>query len=92
VKKSVTIIFLTFSGDNFYHHGVKNVDDPRFNETFENAFTAKSLMTPWYFCAGNHDHKGNVSAEIAYSSRSKRWNFPNFYYTKSWKIPGKQQM
>lgn len=75
-----------FSGDNFYHHGVKNVDDKRFRETFEDVFTAKSLMTPWYFCAGNHDHLGNASAQIAYSSRSKRWNFPDFYYTKSWKI------
>ena len=67
---------------------MKNVDDKRFQETFEDVFTAKSLMTPWFFCAGNHDHQGNVSAQIAYSSRSKRWNFPNFYYTKSWKIPG----
>ncbi|XP_068720388.1 tartrate-resistant acid phosphatase type 5-like [Montipora capricornis] len=75
-------------GDNFYEFGVKNEDDPRFQETFENVFTAKSLMTPWYFCAGNHDHYGNVSAEIAYSTHSERWNFPSLYYTKSWRIPG----
>ncbi|XP_078371357.1 tartrate-resistant acid phosphatase type 5-like [Oculina patagonica] len=80
--------FTVALGDNFYFTGVQNVDDKRFQETFEDVFTAKSLMTPWYFCAGNHDHYGNVSAQIAYSSRSKRWNFPNFYYTKSWKIPG----
>ena len=65
------------------------MDDKRFQETFESVFTAKSLMTPWYFCAGNHDHRGNVSAQIAYSSKSQRWNFPDFYYTKSWTIPGK---
>lgn len=79
--------FVIGLGDNFYLHGVENVDDPRFDETFEHVFTAKSLMTPWYFCAGNHDHYGNVSAQIAYSSRSKRWNFPSLYYTKSWNIP-----
>ena len=77
-----------FLGDNFYDNGVKNINDKRFRETFEDVFTAKSLMTPWFFCAGNHDHLGNASAQIAYSSRSERWNFPNFYYTKSWKLPG----
>ena len=80
------------SGDNFYDKGVKNVDDKRFQETFEDVFTAKPLMTPWYFCAGNHDHLGNASAQIAYSSRSERWNFPSLYYTKSWTIPGRKML
>jgi tartrate-resistant acid phosphatase type 5 len=69
---------------------VKNVDDKRFEETFENVFSSKSLMIPWYFCAGNHDHYGNASAEIAYSQKSSRWNFPNFYYSKNWTIPGRE--
>lgn len=88
IAENLETQFTVALGDNFYFHGVKNVDDKRFQETFEDVFTAKSLMTPWYFCAGNHDHKGNVSAQIAYSSKSNRWNFPNYYYTKSWKIPG----
>ncbi|XP_073253709.1 tartrate-resistant acid phosphatase type 5-like [Porites lutea] len=88
IAENLETQFIVALGDNFYHLGVKNVDDKRFNETFEDVFTAKSLMTPWYFCAGNHDHYGNVSAQIAYSSKSKRWNFPDYYYTKSWKIPG----
>lgn len=77
-------------GDNFYESGVKDVDDPRFQETFENVFTAESLMTPWYFCAGNHDHHGDVRAQLMYSDHSKRWKFPNYYYTVSWKIPGSE--
>ena len=76
------------TGDNFYESGVKDVDDPRFQETFENVFTAESLMTPWYFCAGNHDHHGDVRAQLMYSYRSERWKFPDYYYTTSWKIPG----
>ncbi|EDO39012.1 predicted protein [Nematostella vectensis] len=91
VADTIHAQFVVALGDNFYFHGVKDVDDKRFQETYEDVFTAKSLMVPWYVCAGNHDHYGNASAEIAYSQRSKRWNFPDFYYTRSWNIPGTSQ-
>ncbi|XP_055342113.1 tartrate-resistant acid phosphatase type 5-like [Paramacrobiotus metropolitanus] len=67
-------------GDNFYFDGVKDVNDKRFEETYETVFQATSLDTPWYFIAGNHDHNGNVSAQIHYTDVKKRWNFPDYYY------------
>ncbi|XP_006811313.1 tartrate-resistant acid phosphatase type 5-like [Saccoglossus kowalevskii] len=75
-------------GDNFYEDGVLSVDDPRFQETFENVFTAKSLYNPWYVVAGNHDYNGNVQAQVEYTNRSKRWEFPSYYYNKRYNIPG----
>jgi len=81
------IQFVLALGDNFYYDGVKDVDDPRFGETYDHVFTDASLGIDWYFVAGNHDHNGNVSAEIAYSKIEKRWNFPSYFYPLSFSLP-----
>ena len=75
-------------GDNFYDSGVPtNEHDARFQETFEKVYTASSLMTPWYLVGGNHDHEGNISAEIEYSKYSQRWKFPSYYYSFTIDLP-----
>jgi len=66
-----------------YDTGVSDVEDPQFQSKFEETFTALSLQVPWYLVAGNHDYYGNVDAQIEYSQRSERWNFPNYYYKQT---------
>lgn len=70
-------------GDNFYSYGIQtNSSDCRFKKTFEDIYDAASLQDiPFYVIAGNHDHRGNVTAQIEYTQRSQRWEFPDWYYT-----------
>ncbi|XP_022258095.1 tartrate-resistant acid phosphatase type 5-like isoform X2 [Limulus polyphemus] len=79
--------FVISLGDNFYTKGVKDSSDARFKNTFEDVFSAKPLHIPWLISAGNHDHYGNVSGQLEYSKKSKRWKFPSLYYTRKFQVP-----
>lgn len=69
-------------GDNIYFHGIQgDVHCHRFDDTFENVFTAPSLQIPFHVLAGNHDHYGNITAQLAYTDINPRWSFPDLNYT-----------
>ncbi len=78
--------FIIAVGDNFYEDGVKSVDDPQWQSSFETVYTAPSLQVPWWVALGNHDYHGNCDAQIDYSKTSKRWNMPARYFTRTEKI------
>eukprot|EP01052_Picozoa_sp_SAG31_P041404 SAG31_NODE_6267_length_2095_cov_4.782064_1_plen_358_part_00 len=50
----------------------------RFKATFEDVFPAE--LQDFRLCAGNHDHYGNVSAQVHYSAVSSRWHFPALFH------------
>ncbi|XGW26008.1 hypothetical protein V3C99_006985 [Haemonchus contortus] len=84
IEKNVKYVLSV--GDNIYFTGVSNEYDSRFQTSFEDIYNTDALKVPWYLIAGNHDHFGNVSAQVAYSRYSRKWNFPDLYYKLSFHI------
>lgn len=79
--------FVVSMGDNFYENGVTGLDDPYWQTSFEDIYTADSLQTPWKIILGNHDYRGNVQAQLDYSNHSKRWQLPARYYSVTEQLP-----
>lgn len=81
--------FVLALGDNFYTAGIPTDDhDKRFQTTWEEVYLEHDpLQVPWYVCAGNHDHKGNVTAQIEFSNENQFWTYPDYHhnYVASWK-------
>lgn len=81
VADKCSIRFIVTGGDNFQITGVQSVQDPLWMSSFENIYTHPSLHVEWYPTFGNHDHGGNIQAQIDYSNISRRWKMPASYYT-----------
>ncbi|KAE9601042.1 putative Acid phosphatase [Lupinus albus] len=73
--KKLNIDFVISTGDNFYNDGLTSTNDPAFAESFTKIYTAPSLQKKWYNVLGNHDYKGNVSAQLSplLQQCDKRW-------------------
>jgi 3',5'-cyclic AMP phosphodiesterase CpdA len=85
VAKDISADSILLLGDNFYSEGVDDVDSKRFKQTFENVYSSELFGDlPFHVIAGNHDHYGNVQAQIDYSKTSSHWNFPSLYYSLDW--------
>ena len=80
--------FLQLLGDNIYDNGVGSVDDPQFQQKFEEPYAALDL--PFFMILGNHDYGGNGAGhefhkgqpQVDYSARSARWRMPANYYRR----------
>ncbi|KAL6970068.1 Purple acid phosphatase 8 [Sarracenia purpurea var. burkii] len=75
IADNVDVDFIISTGDNFYDNGLRGVDDPAFDESFTNIYTAPSLQQQWYAVLGNHDYRGDVLAQISpiLTERDSRW-------------------
>jgi hypothetical protein len=81
VADDCSIRFIVTGGDNFQTAGVQSVRDPLWWSNHEDIYTNPSLNVDWYPALGNHDHGGNIQAQIDYSDISRRWKMPAPYYT-----------
>jgi predicted MPP superfamily phosphohydrolase len=81
VADKCSIKFIVTAGDNFQASGVQSIQDPLWMSSFENIYANPSLHVEWYPALGNHDHGGNIQAQIDYSDISRRWKMPAAYYT-----------
>jgi predicted MPP superfamily phosphohydrolase len=85
ITQTEKIDFILTTGDNFYPDGVSNLQDPHFQESFENIYSS-SKKIPWYITLGNHDYMGNIQSLIDYSEKNPFWVLPNTYYAFDKKI------
>ncbi|CDS92021.1 metallophosphoesterase [Sphingobacterium faecium] len=78
--------FIVSVGDNFYPSGVASTQDQHWKSSFEEIYTHPNLYQDWYVILGNHDYRGNISAQIDYTQISRRWNMPSPYFKKKFKL------
>lgn len=71
--------FAVTLGDNIYNNGVTGVNDAQFASKFEKPYA--NLPFRFYMVLGNHDYRGNVEAQVAYTQRSSKWYLPKRYYS-----------
>ena len=71
--------FAVTTGDNIYEGGISFVHDPDIQNYFERPY-AHFGRFDFFMSLGNHDHRGNPDAEVAYTNYSERWRMPARHY------------
>lgn len=65
-------------GDVIYPRGVTSIDDPGFQEKFEEPY--KNIPMPFQIIYGNHDYLGCRECYLDYSNLSTKWQMSDKYY------------
>lgn len=90
MAKLTGLKFVAALGDIHHFEGVASVDDPLWMTNYELLYGHPELMLPWYPILGNHEYRGNTQAVLDYAKKSRRWEMPARYYSKTVKI-GKEK-
>jgi len=87
VGTKLNIDYVISTGDNFYESGLTGPDDTQFTTSFSEIYTQESLQTMWYSVLGNHDYRGNATAQLdkELTLRDSRW-FCSSTYQLKWEL------
>ncbi len=83
MAKEVGPDFVVAAGDTHHFDGVASVTDPLWMTNYELIYSHPELMIDWFAINGNHEYRGNTQAILDYTDISRRWNAPDYYYTKT---------
>lgn len=84
VAKDTGAIFVLSTGDNIYPSGVSSATDKQWKQKFVDVYSGVSL--PWWAILGNHDHRGNVDAQVDYSNVNAAWHMPGRTWSQEFEI------
>lgn len=77
------------TGDQFYDNGVTSLHDPLWRSSWADVYTAPSLRTvPWHLVLGNHDYRGNVTAQLLGHLFDPAWHMPSRFYNLTFNAGG----
>jgi tartrate-resistant acid phosphatase type 5 len=79
---------VVLTGDNAYPRGFSSARDPAWKRQFEDPFGELAAVAPFYPCLGNHDHQGDVAAQIEYGATHDRWRLPAAQHAFEVSAPG----
>jgi acid phosphatase len=74
VARQYSPSFVVSTGDNIYPDGVMSESDPQWKTKFEKIYAELGLT--WWAALGNHDHRGEPDAQIAYAKANPLWKMP----------------
>lgn len=78
--------FVLSTGDNIYPSGVVSAMDQQWATKYEKIY--EGLDLPWWSILGNHDHRGDPDAQVAYGKRNPQWNMPDRTWNTEFDIDG----
>lgn len=74
--------FVIGTGDNFYPAGIEHPRSEQVLTSWADVYLAQEYLGAlrWMHVAGNHDHRGDVMAQVELNSTEERWHLPALRY------------